>query len=414
MAVLRLLLYSIVVPTLFILARRVYRLSVNYSIARKWNIPIVILPVSWQDDAWLVLWEHFAWLKRFPAIDAWYDYTRFGWCQDHRPIRHPHEGETFALVAPSGIEFYFTDPQANNELQSKYKSWNKPEPLFALLDVFGKSVVSVNGDDWQRHRRIVNPAFQEHNNRIVWEEALAQGDQLLDSWLERGHATLENVSKDFQVLALHVLSAAGFGQKHVFRGGLSDVPSGHKKSFAETMSFLLNDAIMVLMFHNIQLPNSILPLKIRKAKDAVYDFNLYMREAVSFTKGLIKGGNATQTADMATLLINVNEAAKLEPSAQGTLPNAKPVYLTDDEVLGNLFIMNLAGHETTANALIFTTPYLAANPDIQAWVREEIEQATTGSRPQDWKYEETFPHLVRCQALMVCFLDVQSKYVLTS
>ena len=64
--------------------------------------------------------------------------------------------------------------------------------------------------------------------------------------------------------------------------------------------------------------------------------------------------------------------------------------LTDEEIFGNIFIVNLAGHETTANTLATSLVLLAANP-----------QCRTSGGSKDWKYDESFPNLNRCLAVMV-------------
>ena len=55
-----------------------------------------------------------------------------------------------------------------------------------------------------------------------------------------------------------------------------------------------------------------------------------------------------------------------------------PVYimagkLTDEEVVGHARVMMLAGYETTANTLAYTSYLLAINPDIQEKLQSEID-----------------------------------------
>ena len=47
--------------------------------------------------------------------------------------------------------------------------------------------------------------------------------------------------------------------------------------------------------------------------------------------------------------------------------------LTDKEVVGQAIGMLLAGYETTANALAYTSYLLALNPDIQEKLQSEID-----------------------------------------
>ena len=51
----------------------------------------------------------------------------------------------------------------------------------------------------------------------------------------------------------------------------------------------------------------------------------------------------------------------------------KPGRLTNEEVVGNARVLLLAGYETTANALAYTSYLLALNPDIQEKLQSEID-----------------------------------------
>ena len=47
--------------------------------------------------------------------------------------------------------------------------------------------------------------------------------------------------------------------------------------------------------------------------------------------------------------------------------------LTDEEVVGHTRLVLMAGYETTANALAYTSYLLALNPDIQEKLQSEID-----------------------------------------
>merc|ERR1719334_2372811 len=51
----------------------------------------------------------------------------------------------------------------------------------------------------------------------------------------------------------------------------------------------------------------------------------------------------------------------------------KQKILSEDEIVAHEFIFILAGYETTAAALLFTSYLLAKNPDIQDRLQEEID-----------------------------------------
>ena len=52
------------------------------------------------------------------------------------------------------------------------------------------------------------------------------------------------------------------------------------------------------------------------------------------------------------------------------------VKLTDEEIIAQTIVILAAGFETTGSTLAFTVYYLALHPEIQAKLRQEIEEAT--------------------------------------
>ena len=75
--------------------------------------------------------------------------------------------------------------------------------------------------------------------------------------------------------------------------------------------------------------------------------------------------------------------------------------LTVDEIFGNTFDINFAGHDTTANTLAFSMLLLAVHPEAQDWVYVELQEMTKNSENGKLEYGELFPKLVRCRAVMV-------------
>ena len=94
--------------------------------------------------------------------------------------------------------------------------------------------------------------------------------------------------------------------------------------------------------------------------------------------------------------------ASEEAQKSSDVNDSTRIGLTDEEIFGNIFALNLAGHERTANSIAASLVLLAAKPEFQDWLIEEIHHVLgdpAGS--EDWKYEESFPHLQRCLAVMV-------------
>lgn len=68
--------------------------------------------------------------------------------------------------------------------------------------------------------------------------------------------------------------------------------------------------------------------------------------------------------------------------------------LTDSEVMGNLFMFIIAGHETSANSIHFSLLLLALHPEAQRRVQKELEENFQGRPISDWEYERDVPALL--------------------
>lgn len=87
----------------------------------------------------------------------------------------------------------------------------------------------------------------------------------------------------------------------------------------------------------------------------------------------------------------VKGQVKNKENARGSL--AQP-GLTDNEVLGNLFVFIVAGHETSASSLHMTVLLLALHPHIQVHLQHELADILQGRPPSEWDYEHDLPPLM--------------------
>jgi cytochrome P450 len=80
------------------------------------------------------------------------------------------------------------------------------------------------------------------------------------------------------------------------------------------------------------------------------------------------------------------------PSATKPKPGAS---LTKSEILGNSFVMFLAGHETAANSIHFALLFLACNPTVQRKLQADLDEILRDA-PEDssaWDYDTYVPKL---------------------
>ena len=68
--------------------------------------------------------------------------------------------------------------------------------------------------------------------------------------------------------------------------------------------------------------------------------------------------------------------------------------LTRDEIIGNAFVMLVAGHETSANVLHFSILELATNPASQRRLQKDVDELLGDRDPETWEYESVVNKLM--------------------
>lgn len=216
-------------------------------------------------------------------------------------------------------------------------------------------------------------------------------------WLAQHKGKISRMVDDTRIIALHVLYAAGFGVSHDFLGGARLPAPGYRLSHRDAIMTILNNIItsiilapMVGLLERIQM---VLSPRLRNILLALKEYRRYMDEMVASERRIMAKGKGVSKPNLISALIHTSDQAKAE-GIHST------VRLTDDEIKGNIFMFNFAGHDTTANTLAYAFALLAVHPDIQDWVTEEVDEVL--SKEGTRKYEQVFPRLKRVMAIMVC------------
>lgn len=304
------------------------------------------------------------------------------------------KSESFVLVSPNRNQICTAYPPAAEQIYKDSKIWIRTPPFSDTFAFFGRSLLTEDGEDWARHRKIVAPAFNEQTMRSVWEEAAVRTTKDLDLAVDgTTRYNLQQLRDNCMILAMHVLITVGFGQDI---GAVTKRTSGHKLTLMESLDFILRNIVSAILFSGLTVPDLFLPSSLRMLKLSVAELRRYMQESVfqqmrdsSSSRGA-KAANSKPS--LLEAMVNANESEK---SQSNTF--SKPSFLTDSELYGNLFAFKVAGFETTGASLTYAIPYLALYPDLQDWLVDEIDAHFSAGNKG---YHETFPKLVRCQAFL--------------
>ncbi|QRW25090.1 cytochrome P450 family protein [Rhizoctonia solani] len=275
-------------------------------------------------------------------------------------------------VDNSRPNIYIADPQAIKSITMQKQRFTKDlEKVGEVVGMYGHNLASVEGDDWKRHRRETQRAFNEKNIRMVWSETEGVMNSLFEVWdkLNTTEVRISDVPDMTEMLALLVISAAGFGRRVNWDPADDKTPEGRKMSFSTALRTVSGNLITRLLIPNWAKD---LTKTTRTITTAFSEFGNYLSEMTAARRiGKEIDGSELQEAPHAQVasdsLFNILLSASDADSGKGQ-------KLSDRDVAGNAFLFLFAGHETTAHTLSFCLGLLALYPEVQQEVYEQIKQ----------------------------------------
>jgi cytochrome P450 len=381
-------------------------LTQNYLRVRTLGLPIVFSPFGRLNPFGVITQPYIApFLTRlstisdpFSIFQNFVDYSTNSCFFLSRYTLHECYGPAFFIVTPGLTELVIADAPAAAEVQTRRKDFIKNELNYKPLEILGPNVVTLNGEAWARHRRITTPPFNERNSALVWKQSLLQASAMLKSWIGKGERGVGNTLGDTMALALNVLMAAGFGKRFEFGGGSKEEKGDSMSSYRNALSIVLGNlygAIMTSML--MGLPSWALPKKFLDMKSALKEAEEYILKMIEEERaGLVE--KSSEGDNLMSVLLKASES---EAMGKGRM------VLSDEEIVGNLFIYNLAGHDTTSNTLAYAVIMLATDAKVQDWLHEEITSVFEVESVEKWNYERSFHQLKRCLAVLVSLIIIR-------
>lgn len=396
-----LLLFILAGPILLFLST-ISALHRNYSKAREIGLPILIQPVSYSNPLWLMIGRHVA--PRFKYLPfglgktvSRVGYSGWEWAQKHSI--HQEYGPGFVIVTPVQNWLYTCDGETLYGIfyGERQGSIERPTELWAMLNCFGPNVITATGEDWRRHRKVTAAAFTERTSRLAWDEALRQAGQVLEYWKAAGSKGVKTTPRDCKTVALNVLVSAGFGRSCAFTGGETEGEEEHNSTktgsgllgYHSSLRLILENILVVFLLGPKILNRIQWPASLARIGKGFRSFRVHMKNDFETAKTGLREKGSTEGTLMANLVRAFVESEE-----------SNNFSISEQEVFGNMFAYNFSGHDTTARSLNFTFYLLAAYPEVQDWMREEIQHVLGEGSTLNPSYESV-PKLVRCLAVMV-------------
>ncbi|KAF8638029.1 hypothetical protein AX16_010661 [Volvariella volvacea WC 439] len=262
------------------------------------------------------------------------------------------------------------DPQTAKGITSSRARFPKPVVHYKVLTFFGRNIIASEGEEWKKYRKISAPAFNDRNNKLVWNETVKIVSDMFDQvWENRDYFTDHCVDITLPI-ALFVIGVAGFGRRISWKDE-ETTPPGHQLTFKNALHIVTTDIFLKLIF-----PDWVMGLtgRLRQARQAFQE--LEMREMIQERKTSDKAARY----DLFSSLLNANDSDFTEQK------------LLESELIGDIFIFLVAGHETTAHTLCFTFALLALYQDEQQKLYEHINSVIPGGNLPSYEQMPLFTY----------------------
>jgi len=220
------------------------------------------------------------------------------------------------------------------------------------------ALLSMNGAEHKRHRRLVMGPFQKASVEGYRDALTALAEEMVGAWKP---SEIRDIFDDMTHYMLRVASSVLFG---------FDVPE-----MAYEIGHLT--ARWVAMNHELGVGAFVADEQIASSYDQLLDLaNTLEREIV----GMIQHRRSANTdgSDVMSLLIRAHDESGDR--------------LNDDELIGQAAILFGAAHLTTANTLTWTLFLLAQHPQVAEELARELENVLHGQSP-------TVPQLEQLEVL---------------
>ncbi|XP_014475126.1 PREDICTED: cytochrome P450 9e2-like [Dinoponera quadriceps] len=333
------ILLSIVIGTLGIY----YFFSKRFHYFKRHNV-IHVLPFSIFGDLWPIIFRQISFAAYIQKL-----YTS-------KP-----DAKYFGAYAMMKPIIFLRDPEIMKEVLIKNFDAFPNREGFGLINdpLFSKNLFSLQGQKWRDVRTLLSPAFTSSKMRTMFilmsECAVEFVKSLSKISADKGDMDMKDA---FTRYTNDVIATCAFGIKV---DSMSDPTNKFYVNGKDASSFQGLRSLKLIMFATFPRLMQALGWKFLKK-----DVREFFQDIVKDTIDTRDAKNITRP-DMIQLMMDVRGKREAERE------------LTIEEITAQAFIFFLGGFETSSTAMCFTAQEIAANPDVQAKLRQEIDKALEDS-----------------------------------
>ena len=266
-------------------------------------------------------------------------------------------GSLFIISDPVGVKRVLVDNVAN---------YPKSPLEFQILGAaFGEGLLTIDGEKWRTHRRIMAPAF-DYRSLVTYAPAMVEtATRFADGWNDLAPGTAIDIDGEMHKLTLQIISRTMFATDS---DGICDLIGNTLRDGVAAMEFGIADFLPVIGPWRMDL-------KVKHIRGIFSALDASIAQ-------LIEARAAAPDRATATDLLGRLVAARDPESGAG---------MTTREVRDEVVIIFIAGHETTAVAMTFVWYLLSKHPWVEAQLHSELS-TVLGGRPPAWEDLERLPY----------------------
>lgn len=280
--------------------------------------------------------------------------------------------------AVGGVKVFFINHPdfIRRVLQDNHHNYSKDTIQYnTLATITGRGLLTSDGEEWLRHRRLEQPAFSRSRLAALDQVIAPALEAMLKRWEQQPEDAVLDIDREMMAVTLEIV-----GQSLFSIDLRTDAPR-------------LTQAVLTALDHVIYraqnpfAPPDWLPIPqniafrkaLRQLDQAVYEIMENRRRS-----GEIRD-------DLLAMLMNARDE------------EGKGSALTDQQIRDEIITLLIAGHETVASALTWSWYLLAQHPSIWEQMRAEVAQLPDDRLP-------CYPDLERLPLTAAVFSEALRLY----
>jgi cytochrome P450 len=247
------------------------------------------------------------------------------------------------LTNPSHVQYI---------LQENNKNYIKGDSFKEIKLIVGDGLAANDGEQWRRHRRLMQPAFHRQKIRELVGSMASVVERVRQSWAARPAGEAIDISSEMMKLTQRVMLRA-----------LLSVDTEERNVELMAAWDEVHEFLSERLFSIVKFPVSLPFPSHRRFKRAMKTLDDAMSEILTERRRAPEG-----PADLLSLLLDARD------EATGT-------GLSDQELRDEVMTMFAGGFETTAVVLAWACLLLTQHPDVEEKLFAEVSSVLEGRTP---------------------------------